>query len=240
VVPSDAELAELAHLVMLLLRQMPESEARELLTTQVTTAADLAGVLRWRIGRALAQQRRAARRAAQLRVDDDGSRHQAWLQANDAANAANAARKAELVELARRLARRAAEPRLDLEQARLEARTTPAETKRPSGAPSGPRPPSQDDGVSGRVIASPGPLRGATEPELIFRANALGCHRLPGGINAAARPEPGSTTGGDPGGGRGVTGDSTPDSVAAERAWLVQMMADRMRRPADEMEEQTS
>ncbi|MFI7229516.1 hypothetical protein ACIBO5_40405 [Nonomuraea angiospora] len=77
---------------MLLLRQMPESEARELLTTQVASAGDLCGVLRWRIGRALAQHRRAARRAAVLPVDDDGARH---------------------------LARQATEPRLNAERARL-------------------------------------------------------------------------------------------------------------------------
>ncbi|QFY10514.1 hypothetical protein GBF35_31370 [Nonomuraea phyllanthi] len=94
---------------MLLLRHMPGSEARELLTHQVATAADLCGVLRRRIGRALAQMRRAARHAAQLRVDDNGLRHAALLAANAARNAA---RNAELVDLARHLARQAAESEL--------------------------------------------------------------------------------------------------------------------------------
>jgi hypothetical protein len=88
---------------------------------------DLAGVLRWRIGRELARLRRAMRHAARLRVDDDGTRHAAFL-------AANAERKAELVELAHRLAHRSSDPRLEAEQARL---SRPGD-QRPHDAPSGP------------------------------------------------------------------------------------------------------
>ncbi|MFI7455480.1 hypothetical protein ACIBQX_49035 [Nonomuraea sp. NPDC049714] len=138
---ADAELAEIAHLVMLLLRHMPPSEARELLTRQVATAADLAGVLRWRIGRALAGLRRAARRASLLGVDDDGARHAAWLAANAARNAANAGRRAELVDLAERLRLQASEPRIAAERARLDVRTAPRDASRPSEALSGLRVP---------------------------------------------------------------------------------------------------
>ncbi|MEO3892164.1 hypothetical protein [Nonomuraea sp. B5E05] len=142
-VPTDAELAELAHLVMLLLRHVPRSEARELLTAQVGSAGDLCGVLRWRTGRALGKLRRASRRAAALPVDDDGARHAAWLAANAERNAANAPRRAELVELAERLRQQAAEPRFAAEQARLDARLASADASRPSAAPSAPQPPSQ-------------------------------------------------------------------------------------------------
>ncbi len=116
--PGGAELGELARLVVLLLRRMPPGEAAELLTAQVASAADLAGVLRWRIGRTLAGLRRAERRAAVLRVDDDGSRHDAWLAANAAHAAATAARKAEVVEEARRLAREIRERRQGAEKVR--------------------------------------------------------------------------------------------------------------------------
>ncbi|MFC4536910.1 hypothetical protein [Sphaerisporangium dianthi] len=103
-IPSDAELAELARLAGLLLRRMPRHEVAELLTAQVASAADLAGVLRWRIGRTLAGLRRSERRAAELAVDDDGARHAAWLESNATAAARQAAVKAGVVEQARRRA----------------------------------------------------------------------------------------------------------------------------------------
>ncbi|WP_344890671.1 hypothetical protein [Nonomuraea antimicrobica] len=162
-VPSDVELAELAHLVMLLLRYMPESEARELLTWQVGTATNLCGVLRWRIGRTLAKLRRAARRAAVLRVDDDGRRHHAWLEANAARNADNAARKAEVVALARQLAHTATAPRLDSERDRLRARLEPRNAAQPPAAPSAPHPPSwglrSNPAPNGGLDGSPRPGR---------------------------------------------------------------------------------
>lgn len=79
VVPTEAELVELAHLVGLLLRRVPKSEVSELLTSQVASATDLPRVLRWRVSRTLNGLRRAERRAARMRVDDDGERSRAWL-----------------------------------------------------------------------------------------------------------------------------------------------------------------
>ncbi|RSM93766.1 hypothetical protein DMB42_52045 [Nonomuraea sp. WAC 01424] len=119
----DVALAEVAELARVLLRRMPESEVAELFTAQVTSAEDLVGVLRWRTGRTMASMRRAEYRARRLVVDDDGSRHAAWLAANAARDAEQvASRRAELVELARRRAREVAEARLAQEQARLAAR----------------------------------------------------------------------------------------------------------------------
>jgi hypothetical protein len=87
---------------------MPPSKARELLTRQIAIATNLAGVLRRQIGRALAELRRAARRATLLRVDGDSARHAAWLVANAERNAAIAARRADLVEQARAIVERQA------------------------------------------------------------------------------------------------------------------------------------
>uniref|UniRef100_UPI003F49A62B hypothetical protein n=1 Tax=Sphaerisporangium sp. CA-236357 TaxID=3240030 RepID=UPI003F49A62B len=121
-IPSDAELAKLAPLVGLLLRRMPGHEVAELLTTRIGTASDLAGVLRWRIGRTLGGLRRAERRSAALRVDDDGAGHAAWLAANAAAAEAQAASKAAVVELARRRA----------EEVRRQREEQPRPTPRPA------------------------------------------------------------------------------------------------------------
>ncbi|MEU4235542.1 hypothetical protein AB0F17_65725 [Nonomuraea sp. NPDC026600] len=123
VVPAAAELAEIAELARLLLQHMPESEVREVLTSQVGSAADLVGVLRWRTGRTLAGLRRSERRARRLRVDDDGARHTEWLASNAERDAQEVApRRAELVALARQRAREVAEARRAQEQARLSAR----------------------------------------------------------------------------------------------------------------------
>jgi hypothetical protein len=54
--------------VSILLRHLPGSEAAELLTAQVATAADLVGVVRWRTGKTLATLRRA-----------DSAAEPAWL-----------------------------------------------------------------------------------------------------------------------------------------------------------------
>ncbi|OUC98677.1 hypothetical protein CA984_06010 [Streptosporangium minutum] len=51
-VPTKTGLASLEHLVSLLLRYMPPSEVEELLSAQVGSARDMAGLVRWRIGRA--------------------------------------------------------------------------------------------------------------------------------------------------------------------------------------------
>jgi len=71
-VPDKAGLESLEHLIVLLLRYMPSGEAVELLTTQVASARDLAGVVRYRVGRVL----RSMRRRHNLRVDDDGLAYQ--------------------------------------------------------------------------------------------------------------------------------------------------------------------
>jgi hypothetical protein len=68
-VPDKAELASLEHLVVLLLRYMPAGEAVEVLTTQVASARDLPGVVRYRAGRIL----RSMRRRHSIQVDDDGA-----------------------------------------------------------------------------------------------------------------------------------------------------------------------
>ncbi|MDR8415075.1 hypothetical protein MTP10_40890 [Nonomuraea sp. 3-1Str] len=214
-VPSDAEMGELAHLVMLLLRHMPESEARELLTTQVASATDLCGVLRWRIGRTLAQLRRAGRRARQLRVDDDGRRHAAFLAANAERNAANAARRAELVELARRQARRLAGDRVEGELTRLDARTAPHDGAEPQNRLSGPHPLPPGNRSGDAPNAPWRPSGGLCEPEEIFQREVRDRHRLPDQTSGTPENEP----------------DATPsaEAVAADREWLVQMMAARSR-----------
>jgi hypothetical protein len=172
---SDAEAAELAHLVVLLLRHMPRSEAAELLTAQVASAGDLAGVLRWRIGRTLASMRRARRRVETIRVDDEGQGHAAWLAANADRAEAQAATKAAVVAEARRRAREIREQRETQAQGRLSGRTghgghiahtalsepTATITTRPG------------------QITAVRPSQRATEPEEIFRREVAERHALP-------------------------------------------------------------
>ncbi|MGW2161835.1 hypothetical protein [Nonomuraea sp. NPDC001699] len=220
-VPTDAELAELAHLVMLLLRYLPESEARELLTAQVSSARNLCGLLRWRIGKELRRQRRAARRVAALVVDDDGRRHQAWLEANDAANAAKAARRAELVGMARELAGRFGTARLGAEQDRLDARTPTPNAMRPSQGLMAVQSLPQGLDPSATAFASSGPLRAATEPSEIFRREVLDRHRLPTQTDPDISQEHGQERGQD-----GLD-PVAATQAAADRAWLVEMMRGR-------------
>ncbi|WP_184725672.1 hypothetical protein, partial [Streptosporangium saharense] len=82
---SDAEQAALAPLVALIARDLPASEVVELLTWQVRTASDLGGVIRYRIGRLLAANRRRAR----VRADDDGEGYAAAMAARAARVAAH-------------------------------------------------------------------------------------------------------------------------------------------------------
>ncbi|MFF5115052.1 hypothetical protein [Streptosporangium sp. NPDC000509] len=215
---TDREVAEVSYLAVLLLRHMPESEAAELLCEQVSSATDLAGVLRWRIGRVLGRARRAARNLANLAtvLDEDGSAHAAWLAANAERNAANAPRRAALVDQARR---RAQELR-DRGHHDGPARRRPSEASRPErreapvvtgGTPE----------VLGAQIAAQGPAQPPSpmlaEPEEIFRREVLDRHALP--VSAptrwASEPEP----------------EHLPDiDFAAERARLVELMAARQRR----------
>jgi hypothetical protein len=156
-VPSDDELAGLTPLVALLLRRMAPSELAELLSAQVASAVDLAGVLRWRIGRVLGGLRRAERRASRLRVDEDGARHAAWLAANAAAAPQQAAAKAAVVELARR---RAAE---------IAATQAPGVPPRPT-APL--RPLTEPEEIFRREVerhALPAAPRWASEPEEVLQ-----------------------------------------------------------------------
>lgn len=161
---SDAEAAELAHLVVLLLRHMPRSEAAELLTAQVASAGDLAGVLRWRIGRTLAGMRRARRRVETIRVDDEGQGHAAWLAANAERAEKTAATKAAVIEQARRRAREIREQR--------EAQARP---DRPGGHDRRTAP----INTGQAEITAVRPSQRATEPEEIFRREVAERHALP-------------------------------------------------------------
>jgi hypothetical protein len=70
------------------------------------------------------------------------------------------------------------------------------------------------------MLASIAPLRGATEPESIFRAEVIERHWPLHATRAAATPsEPDSPAGVDP----------VDAQAAADRAWLVRMMAGRTR-----------
>jgi hypothetical protein len=208
---SEAEMAELAHLVALLLRHVPRREAAELLTVQVASAADLAGVLRWRIGRTLAGLRRAARRSEAIRVDDDGVRHAAFLAANAARAEAQAATKAAIVAQARQLARQAAERRERGADARLDARLQPGRHGGHSAAES------SRSGSGGGEIPPARRLYGVAEPEEIFRRDVTERHATSqaGGLRLT-EPEPERTAGAD-----------DPAAVEAERQWLIRMMAAR-------------
>ncbi|MFI6802981.1 hypothetical protein [Streptosporangium canum] len=141
----DAQAAELAPLVALLLRHMPPSEAVELLTEQTGSAVDLAGVVRYRIGRQLA----AARRRARVRADEHGQGYAAAM----ATRAAAAAARYEQTQAGRQEFHAA---RAALEAARRRRRTG-ADLK---AGPSSTRPPSA-------------PRPRAAEPEAVLRA-ALG------------------------------------------------------------------
>ncbi|MGI5493924.1 hypothetical protein ACQEU2_44810 [Microtetraspora malaysiensis] len=81
---TDAEATEIGRLVALLLRRLPKSEVVELLTEQTGSAADLARVVRFRIGRTLA----ALRRRAEVPADEDGQGYAAGMAARAAAVAA--------------------------------------------------------------------------------------------------------------------------------------------------------
>lgn len=117
---APAEAAELGGLVALLLRHLPRGEVVELLTEQTRSALDLAGVVRYRIGRQLATLRRRAR----VRVDDDGQGYAAAMATLAAARAAQHEATA---------ASRAAVRRALAEAARAKTSTgSPAE---PSAAP---------------------------------------------------------------------------------------------------------
>uniref|UniRef100_UPI003F4906EA hypothetical protein n=1 Tax=Microtetraspora malaysiensis TaxID=161358 RepID=UPI003F4906EA len=81
---ADAEATEIGRLVALLLRRLPKSEVVELLTEQTGSAADLARVVRFRIGRTLA----ALRRRVEVPADEDGQGYAAGMAARAAAVAA--------------------------------------------------------------------------------------------------------------------------------------------------------
>ncbi|MFF0250170.1 hypothetical protein [Streptosporangium sandarakinum] len=68
-VPDAGALASVEHLVRLLLRYAPPSEAEEILSAQVGSVRDLAGVIRYRAGRWL----RTLRRRHAIAVDDTGA-----------------------------------------------------------------------------------------------------------------------------------------------------------------------
>ncbi|WP_433358545.1 hypothetical protein [Streptosporangium sp. CA-115845] len=74
-VPSKSGMASLEHLVELLLRHLPPGEVEELLSAQVRSARSMVGLVQWRAGRLL----RGIRRRQQIRVDDAGVRHAAWM-----------------------------------------------------------------------------------------------------------------------------------------------------------------
>ncbi|MBG0819125.1 hypothetical protein [Planomonospora sp. ID82291] len=74
---SAVQVAEVLPLVALLLRHVPQSEAVELMTERTRSAADLPGVIRYRIGRVLA----AARRRSKVRADEDGRGYAAAMTA---------------------------------------------------------------------------------------------------------------------------------------------------------------
>ncbi|MFC7593589.1 hypothetical protein ACFQYP_65185 [Nonomuraea antimicrobica] len=80
-------------------------------------------------------------RPAAVRVDDDGRRHQAWLEANAARNADNAARKAEVVALARQLAHTATARTAETPPSRSAPCRTAWPTSWPSAPDAGSRPP---------------------------------------------------------------------------------------------------
>ena len=161
-IPSDTQLAELAPLVGLLLRRMPRSEVAELLTERIGSAADLAGVLRWRLGRTLGGLRRAERRAAAIVVDDDGARHAAWLEGNAAAAAARAAAKAEVVELARRRDREIRQQREAAQDLTRRPEITAPGFTAPTGVIAPSRPITEPEGVFQREIS--GPLAESGQP----------------------------------------------------------------------------
>ncbi|MGW0449354.1 hypothetical protein ACWDWV_28715 [Streptosporangium sandarakinum] len=68
-VPDAGTLTSVEHLVRLLLRYAPPSEAEEILSAQVGSVRDLAGVIRYRAGRWL----RTLRRRHAIAVDDTGA-----------------------------------------------------------------------------------------------------------------------------------------------------------------------
>ncbi|MBG0833268.1 hypothetical protein HS041_36825 [Planomonospora sp. ID67723] len=67
-VPSDSELARLENFVVLLRRYVTFGESVEILTDQIASARNVAGVVRYRIGRLL----RSFRRRQNIKVDEDG------------------------------------------------------------------------------------------------------------------------------------------------------------------------
>ncbi|MEV4753031.1 hypothetical protein AB0K21_42370 [Streptosporangium sp. NPDC049248] len=209
----DREVAEVSYLVALLLRHMPESEAAELLCEQVASASDLAGVLRWRIGKVLGRARRAARNLANLILDENGSVHAAWLAANAERNTANAPRRAALIDQARRRAQELrgrghhdAPPRLYPSDPKRQER--PAAPAAAGGATEADHAPI----VAQRPVQPPRPV--LVESEEIFQREVLARHALPSAPRWAAEPEP-------------AYGPDDAAALAAERAWLVQVMAAR-------------
>ncbi|MER5322254.1 hypothetical protein [Streptosporangium roseum] len=120
-VPTKAGLASLEHLVSLLLRYMPPSEVEELLSAQVGSARDVAGLVRWRVGRCL----RGLRRRRHLVVDDTGQRHAAWMAGQAArweAQERSGARRAAL-EAARQAQARSSLSQASAQWARVTAQT---------------------------------------------------------------------------------------------------------------------
>ncbi|PZG14841.1 hypothetical protein C1J01_25670 [Nonomuraea aridisoli] len=92
----EAAARSVEHLVVLLLRYMPPGEAVELLTDQMASARDLAGVVRYRVGRVL----RAMRRRRNLALDD-GTGYQAMQDRLAAARAQAAQARSEALAAAR-------------------------------------------------------------------------------------------------------------------------------------------
>ncbi|MEU7457491.1 hypothetical protein [Streptosporangium roseum] len=211
---SETEMVQLSHLVALLLRHMPRSEAKELLTAQVASATDLAKLITWRAGRTLNGLRRSHRRATAIQVDDDGSAHAAWLAANAERNTAAAERRTALVEEARRRARQIGGRREADADARLDERSRPTRPSSPEGlngaTGTGPAP-------STVPRAAQGPLRAATESWEVFERDVLHRHAVP------VSPEPPRLSEPEP----EHTAEADAAALAAERAWLVQMMAAR-------------
>lgn len=84
-VPGPGQLARVVPLAALALRHVPAGEVAQLLTWQVASAADLPGVLAWRLGRVITAARRPPPR--HVPADETGARRAAML----AARAGNSA-----------------------------------------------------------------------------------------------------------------------------------------------------
>ncbi|WP_157570852.1 hypothetical protein [Microtetraspora malaysiensis] len=158
---TDAEAAEIGRLVALLLRRLPKSEVVELLTEQTGSAADLARVVRFRIGRTLA----TLRRRAEVPADEDGQGYAAGM----AARAAAVVAQHEATTTSRHAVRRA----LEEARARTAARDGRDRTDSRSSTTAPPRSVAEPEEVFAATLSEPTPSRtGAGWDERAWLANA--------------------------------------------------------------------